>query len=92
MLQYSQTQSVAEFKQTYGIKSFNLNRSANNKPFFTTDNGIEGLVSTKSIDALKAGQLANIRISFVEDDETGRSGWMLHNVQSSEGATVEFQF
>lgn len=92
MLTYSQTQSIPEFKHAFGVKSFNLNRSVNNKPFFTTDNGLEGLVSNKSIDALKAGQLANIRISFVEDDETGRSGWMLHNVQSSEGATIEFQF
>jgi hypothetical protein len=83
MLNYSQTQSVAEFKHNFGIKSLNINTTTSGKAFFNTDNGIEGLVSTKSMDAIASKDLSAVRISWIEDDESGREGWMLHNVQSN---------
>lgn len=91
MLQFSNTQSISEFKHTFGVKSLNIQSSAAGKPFFTTDNGMDGLVSTKSIDAITAGNLSGVRISQYNDDETGREGWMIHNVRSSEGATTIIQ-
>lgn len=91
MLQYSQTQSVAEFKQTYAIKSLNINTTSTGKAFFNTDNGIEGLVSTKSIDAINARDLSGVRVSWISDDESGREGWMIHNVRSAEGSTTLIQ-
>ena len=88
MLQYSKTQSVAEFKETYGIAALSVNLTASGKPFFKTDAGIEGLVSTKSLNALRNKDLADIRVSWFNDDESGREGWMIHNVQSSQESTT----
>ena len=87
-LSFEKTQSVAEFKNNYGIKNLNIQLTSSGKPFFNTDAGVEGLVSTKSLDALRNKDLADIRVSWFNDDESGREGWMIHNVQSSESTTL----
>lgn len=87
-LSFSNTQSVAEFKNNYGIKSLNIQMTQSGKHFFNTDAGVEGLVSTKSIEALRNKDLADIRVSWFTDDESGREGWMIHNVQSSQESTT----
>lgn len=87
-LSFEKTQSVAEFKNNYGIKSLNIQMTQSGKPFFNTDAGVEGLVSTKSIEALRNKDLADIRVSWFNDDESGREGWMIHNVQSSQESTT----
>lgn len=92
MLNYSQTQSVAEFKQTYGVKALSVNTTTSGKAFFNTDNGIEGLVSTKSLDSLNARDLSAVRISWISDDETGRESWMIHNVQSNSEVVSSISF
>lgn len=88
MLQYAKTQSVAEFKQTYGVKSLNIQLTQSGKPFFNTDAGVEGLVSTKSLDALRNKELESVRVSWFTDDESGREGWMIHNVRSNDAETL----
>lgn len=87
-LSYSKTQSVAEFKNNYGIAALSVNLTASGKPFFKTDAGLEGLVSTKSLDALRNKDLADIRVSWFNDDESGREGWMIHNVRSNDSETL----
>lgn len=88
MLQYSKTQSVAEFKQTYGITGLDIHLTQSGKPYFKTDAGLEGLVSTKSLDALRSRELADVRVSWISDDESGREGWMIHNTRSGESETL----
>lgn len=90
------TQSVAEFKNNYGIKALSPKQTTSGKAYFTTDNGIEGKVSTRSIPALRDHDLSEIRISWcVELDElnvpTGKEFWQLHNVQSSDNGDLIIQ-
>lgn len=91
-LSFAKTQSVAEFKNNYGIKSLNIEMTQSGKPFFNTDAGIEGLVSTKSLDYLRSRALGSVRVSWFTDDESGREGWMIHNVQSSQESTTLISF
>lgn len=88
MLQYAKTQSVAEFKQAYGINGLDIHLTQSGKPYFKTDAGLEGLVSTKSLDALRNKELADVRVSWISDDESGREGWMIHNTRSEESETL----
>lgn len=87
-LSFTKTQSVTEFKQSLGIKSLNIQMTQSGKPFFKTDAGVEGLVSTKSLDALRNKDLESVRVSWFEDDESGREGWMIHNVQAAQESTT----
>ena len=91
-LSFTKTQSVAEFKNNYGITALSINLTASGKPFFKTDAGVEGLVSTKSLDALRNKDLADIRVSWFNDDESSREGWMIHNVQSTQESTTLITF
>ena len=91
-LSFTDTLSVAEFKQTYGIKALNIQMTSSGKPFFNTDAGVEGLVSTKSLDSLRNKDLGSVRVSWFTDDESGREGWMIHNVQSSTESTTLVSF
>lgn len=91
-LSFEKTQSVAEFKNNYGVKSLNIQLTQSGKPFFKTDAGIEGLVSTKSLDALRNKDLSDIRVSWFTDDESSREGWMIHNVQSTQESTTLVSF
>lgn len=92
MLSFEKTQSVAEFKNNYGIKALNIQMTQSGKPFFKTDAGVEGLVSTKSLDSLRNKDLESVRVSWFTDDESGREGWMIHNVQSSQESTTLITF
>lgn len=91
-LTYNNTVSLPEFKQRYGISTLSINLTANGKPFFKTDAGLDGKVSSKSLDSLRNKDLTDIRVSHVVEDETGKEFFLIHNVQSSQESTALVSF
>ena len=89
MPKFSNTLAIPVFKSTNGIKDLNIMSTASGKPYFKTDNGIEGKMSEPALVAIKSGDLSNVRVSSFDPEDGNDSFFMIHLTSSDESNSVK---
>ena len=86
MSKFSNTSAISTFKLANGIASIKVMVTESGKPYFKTNNGIEGKMSEPAHIAIKAGDLSNVRISTFDPEDGKDSFFMIHLTSSDESA------
>lgn len=87
MSTFTNTQSIASFKSANGIVDLKIMATPDGKPYFKTDNGMDGKMSTAAFEEIKSGNLSDVRISTFDPEDGNNTFFMIHLVSTQEGHT-----